>query len=386
MTMTLLLSLALPAALLQDTVRPPALGPEVFRQADSIAAAEFAKDSLGSIGVGIVSGAELVWAKSYGFEDRSRTRPATPETVYRVGSVTKQLTALMLLQLAEAGRVGLSDPAERHFPEIRQVRGFPEGAAPVTLVQLATMTSGLARDPDDRRRFQSGLPGEWERTLRGALPQTSFSAPPGSRYLYSNVGYAILGAALARAAGEEYVPYVEGRLLRPLGMTASGFTLTPELSRRLATGVDWDELYRDTLNYEDAAEDHRSGLGYGTPGGGLYSTVPDVARLVAFQLGFGPPGVLRPETLALRDRVPVASFPELDFGYGLGFQAYRWGDSTAVGHSGNLAGYTAQVLYDRSRGYGVVVLRSAAGGQADAGRLAGRVFRRIRASLPAAAP
>lgn len=140
--MSLLLALAVPAALLQDTVRPPDLGQDVFRLADSIAAAEFAKDSLGSVSVGIVSGARLVWAKSYGFEDRARTRPATPATVYRVGSVTKQLTALMLLQLAEAGRVQLSDPAERFFPQVRAVRGRPRNSAPITLVQLATMPRG----------------------------------------------------------------------------------------------------------------------------------------------------------------------------------------------------------------------------------------------------
>ncbi|HEX6749551.1 MAG TPA: serine hydrolase domain-containing protein [Longimicrobium sp.] len=374
--------LAIPAAILLDTVRPPVLGPEIFRAADSIAAAEFAKDSLGSISVGIVSGPALVWTASYGFEDRARTRPATPATVYRVASLTKQLTAIMLLQLAEAGRLQLSDPAERWLPEIRRVRGRPPGSAPPTLVQLATMTSGLARDPDDGRRSQRGLPAEWERSLAAALPATSYAAPPGTRYRYSNIGYAILAAALARASGERYVPWVERHLLRPLGMSGSGFELTPALAGRLATGVDWDELLPDTLNYADAAEDHRTGLGFGVASGGLYSTVGDVAKLVAFELGFGPAGILRPETLAARETVPVAAAASLDYGYGLGFQAYRWGDVTAAGHSGNLAGYTAQVMYDTRRGFGVIVLRSAAGGQADAGRLAVRVFRRIRAALP----
>ena len=108
----------------------------------------------------------------------------------------------------------------------------------------------------------------------------------------------------------------------------------------------------------------------------------DLARLVSLQLGFGPDSVLRPETLKVRDNVPVASYPSLDYGYGLGFQALRWADTVAVGHSGNLAGYTSQVLYDPGRGFGVIVLRSAAGGQADAARLAGRAFRKLRATLP----
>jgi CubicO group peptidase (beta-lactamase class C family) len=96
------------------------------------------------------------------------------------------------------------------------------------------------------------------------------------------------------------------------------------------------------------------------------------------ELGFGPQGVLRPKTLTLRDAVPVAAYPSLDYGYGLGYQALRWGDTVAMGHSGNLAGYTSMLLYDSERGFGVIVLRSAAGGKADAGRLAGRVFRSLR--------
>ena len=382
--MSLLIALALPAVL--DTVRPPVFDREVFRLADSIATAEFAKDSLGSIGVAIVSGPSLVWEKSLGFEDRERTRPATPATVYRIASISKQLTALMLLQLVESGRVHLSDPVERYLPEVRRVGGRPGGSTPITLVQLATMTSGLARDPDDQRRSQRGLPGVWERSLAAALPRTSYAAPPGTSYRYSNVGYAILAAALARASGERYLTYVEDHLLRPLGMGASGFEVTPAMAEHLATGVDWDELYKDTLNYADAADDHRSGLGFGVPSGGLYSTVRDVAKLVSFELGFGPAGVLRAETLAMRERVPVAASASLDYGYGLGFQAYRWGSVTAVGHSGNLAGYTSQVMYDTSRGFGVVVLRSAAGGEADAGRLAVRIFRMIHASLPPRSP
>ena len=92
--------------------------------------------------------------------------------------------------------------------------------------------------------------------------------------------------------------------------------------------------------------------------------------------------MLRPESRKLRDNIPVASSPTLDYGYGLGLQAYRWADTVAVGHSGNLAGYTSQLLYNPQRGFGVIVLRSAAGGEADAGRLAVRAFRKLRSTLP----
>lgn len=365
----------------QDSSRPPTFDAEALRLVDSIATAEFRKDTLGSITAGVVSGSSLAWTKSYGFVDKARTRPATPGTVYRVASITKQLTALMLMQLVERDRVRLSDRVDVYYPEIRRVAGLPLRGSPPTLMQLATMTSGLARDPDDKRRSQSGTLKHWEGALLASLAETKYARAPGSGYGYSNIGYAILGAALASAAGEPYVEYQRRHLLGPLGMSSTDFELTPALRSRLAVGVDWDELYTDTLNFEDAAREHESGLGFRVPSGGLYSTVGDLAKLVALELGYGPDSVVSRATLKLRDALPVMSNLSLDYGYGLGVQVYRWGDTVAVGHSGNLAGYTSMVLYDPRKTYGVIVLRSAAGGEADAGRLAGRAFRKLRSRL-----
>lgn len=365
----------------QDSSRPPTFDAEALRLVDSIAAAEFQKDSLGSMTVGVVSGSSLAWTKSYGFVDKARTRPATPATVYRVASITKQLTALMLMQLVERDRVRLSDRVDVYFPEMRRVADLPLRASSPTLIQLATMTSGLARDPDDKRRSQTGAVKEWEAMLLASLAETKYVRVPGSGYGYSNIGYAILGAALARAARLPYVEYQRRHLLRALGMSSTDFELTPALRSRVAVGVDWDELYKDTLNFEDAAREHETGLGFRVPSGGLYSTVGDLAKLVSLQLGYGPDSVMSRAMLKARDEVPVMSNLSLDYGYGLGVQVYRWGDTVAVGHSGNLAGYTSMVLYDPRRGYGVIVLRSAAGGEADAGRLAGRAFRKLRSRL-----
>jgi CubicO group peptidase (beta-lactamase class C family) len=345
-----------------------------MRLLDSIAEAEFRRDSLGSITVAVVNGRDLAWAKSYGFSDRERTVRATPASVYRIASITKQVTALALMQLVDMKTVRLSDPVDLYFAEIRAVRGL---SRPPTLLQLATMTGGLARVPADGRKSQTGAVDAWTETLTAALPATDAVAEPGTIYRYSNVGYAILGAAVARAAGTPYVDYVRGKILRPLGMTSTDFVLSSGMRARLAIGVDYDELYKDTLNYEDAAADHRGGLGYGVPSGSLYATVGDLAKLVSLQLGFGPNSVLSTGAVRQRNGIPVASNSALDFGYAMGAQVQRWGDTTAVGHSGNLAGYTSQLYYDVARGFGVIVLRSAAGGRSDAHRLAGRAFRKL---------
>jgi CubicO group peptidase (beta-lactamase class C family) len=345
-----------------------------FRLVDSIADAEFRKDSLGSITVAVVNGRELVWAKSYGFTDRQRTQRATPTTVYRIASVTKQFTAIALLQLADRKVLRVSDPVDQYVPEIRTVRGL---VRPPSLVQLATMTSGLARDPADRRKSGNGSVDGWMETLFSALPGTEAVSEPGATYRYSNVGYAILGAAVSRAAKEPFVEYVRAKILRPLGMTSTDFVLSEAMRTRLATGVDYDVLVKDTLNYEDAAASHRTGPGLSVPNGGLYSTVGDLARLVSLELGFGPDSVLSAGALAMRNAVPVTAHPSLYWGYAFGQQVQRWGDTTAVGHSGNTSGYTSQVWYDAARAFGVIVLRSAGGGQADAHRLAARAFLKL---------
>ena len=132
---------------------------------DSLVSAEFAKDSIGSITVGVIAGSELVWTRSVGFADMKARRTANRHTVYRIGSITKPFTAVMLMQLVAAGRVQLSDPVERYLPEVKQIASKPKGASPFTFLQLATMTAGLAREPNEAGPFWTGPVSVWETKL-----------------------------------------------------------------------------------------------------------------------------------------------------------------------------------------------------------------------------
>src|SRR5262249_1691988 len=120
---------------------------DAIRQVDTLAAGEYAKDPVGGLTVGIVAGPALVWTKSYGYAGMENKQPASADTAYRIGSITKQFTALMLLQLVEKGTLHLTDVVEKHLPEIKQVPKFRSDAPAITFLQLATMTSGLAREP-----------------------------------------------------------------------------------------------------------------------------------------------------------------------------------------------------------------------------------------------
>ena len=373
--LALLIVLALgPRAIAQA---PP--GPELrgaFQQIDALAAAELAKDNLAGLTLGVVSGAHLTWTKSYGFADIEKKAPATRETVYRIGSITKEFTALMLLQLVEQGKAQFSDPVEKYYPEVNKLAGPFPGAPPITLLQLATMTSGIAREPEDLDTYQKGPVSHWEKVTQAALLRTKFAFEPGTRYHYSNIGYAILGAALARAAGRPYIDYVQQQIFSPLGMTRTAFEPNTQIRPRLARGY---QIRGGKPGHAQSEREHQ-GRGFRIPNGGMYSTVDDLARFVAFQLGEGPTSVLKKETLKESFSRVYSANGDLRSGYGIGFQVHRRGDLTAVGHLGSVAGYQAAAYLDRFSGSGVIVLRNAGGGAFQASSLALRALEKLAAA------
>jgi CubicO group peptidase (beta-lactamase class C family) len=338
---------------------------------DAMAGAEFDKDRVGSVTVGVVSGPRLVWTKSYGLADMEKKIPATRHSVYRIGSITKQFTALMLLQLVQDGKVRLSDPVEKYFPEVRLVQGRYEQAPPITLVQLATMTSGLAREPADLPKYLVGPVSQWENVLIAALPHTKYQHEPDSQFLYSNIGYAILGAALSRAAAMPYTAWVEQRILVPLQMRTTAFEPNAAIGASLTKGYVIDR--GGSVSFEAPAREH-AGRGYKVPNGALYTTIDDLTQFAAFELGEGPDAVLPGSALAANFARVNSSNGDLDSGYGIGFTLNRRGTDVFLGHGGSVAGYTAQAMVHRASNTGFIVLRSAGGGRFDLNSLTFRAL------------
>ena len=268
-------------------------------------------------------------------------------------------TAVMLDQLVEAGKVHLSDPVSRYVPEIASVQGKYPNAPPITLLQLATHTSGLGREPDEMKRYDQGRTADWEKTLIAALPHLHYVSEPGTRFLYSNMGYATLGAALSRAAKQSYLRYVPTHIFAPLRMTHTALELTPTLQSHLFTGYEFDG------DKVDAATPLReqAGRGYRVPNGAMYTTVGDLAKFASFLMGYGPDNVLKIATLQHDlDQVVVSSNSRLTEGYGLGFMTKRRDGYVAFGHGGDLAGYQAAMYINRDKGVGVITLSNTRNG------------------------
>jgi CubicO group peptidase (beta-lactamase class C family) len=190
------------------------------------------------------------------------------------------------------------------------------------------------------------------------MPRVTFAHEPGTKYLYCNIGYAILGLALGRASGQPYTEWVQEQIVKPLGMTSTAFQ--PDASMGpLTRGYEVDKTGR--AEWESAAKEW-DGRGYRVPNGALISTVRDLAKFVAWELGFGPETILRRDTQQDNYARVMTGAGDMSFGYGVGFQVARRGTLVAHGHGGTTTGFLSQALFDRESKTGVIVLRSVTGG------------------------
>ena len=326
---------------------------------DARVSADFARDGVGGMSVGVVSGSALVWSKHYGYAEAETKRVATNDTDYRIGSITKQFTALALMQLVEQGRMRVSDPIEKYVPEIKAVEGAPSGSSPITILQVGTMMSGLSREPGCQNH-SVGPVSIWQKKVLDCLPQTKYQYEPGTQYLYSNIGYATLGVAIERAGGKPYIAQVTERIFTPLGMTRSSFEPTATVRRDLAHGYVRPNGGGAASRATPDAE--LEGRGYRVPNGAIFSTITDLAKFVAWELGTSQATLLKKETQSANYDVvysaATAGNNPMASGYGLGFQLVRRGDVVMLGHGGSTAGYHAAALFHRKSGLGVIVLRN----------------------------
>jgi len=228
-------------------------------------------------------------------------------------------------------------------------------APPITLVQLATHTSGLGREPDNTETYLSGAVADWEKTLLAALPHTHYTNEPGTRFSYSNIGYAMLGAALSRAAGESYLDYIPKHIFQLLGMSHSALEWNSEMQPHLAEG--YQVSGPNSVDSETAQRENQTGRGYKVPNGAIYTTVGDLARFVSFLLGLGPEAVLKTASLErFQKQVAVPADVGLPSEYGIGFQVDRRDGYVAFGHDGcsGLHGDATDQSAERSRSRGIL--------------------------------
>lgn len=363
--------LSIPAAGVAQVTTPAGWDDSLARFAGQVAR-EVEEDGVGGITVGVAVDGDLVWARGFGWADRDRRTPMGTAAISRTGSISKSVTAVLLMHLVDRGVVSLDDPVERYLPEARGLADPPEGTAPVTLRRLASHTSGLIREPL-LQGAASGPIGEWEEKVLASIPATGFAHAPGEAYLYSNIAFGILGLALERAAGRPFMDLVEEEIFLPLGMTGSAFVVDDELSPRLAAGY---QNGRDgAIDAATPAFEH-AGRGYKVPNGGIYSTVADLGRFAGAMSGTPGLRILSEASRAEMLRVQTPEDPAR--GYGLGFTVQVDADGNRlVSHGGSVSGYTAHLAFDPDAGVAVILLRNYGSGATNLGSAAAGLVREL---------
>jgi CubicO group peptidase (beta-lactamase class C family) len=327
----------------------------------------------------VVKEGEIAYNNAFGLADRPRQLAATPATVYHWWSMTKIVTAIAVLQLHEQGRLNIDDPVTVHLPAF-QVQGVTASDPPITIRHLLNHSSGLP-DPVPAMigwvHYQDELVDQTELLMRHLPAYNRLKFVPGSKATYSNLGYMVLGAVIESASGQPYADYVSQQILRPLGMTQTGFLYTSALQQHEASGsqpvvhpytpllpflLDTRALIRQLggrtlwLNrvYTDAL-----------PSSGLIGSAPDVARLLLAYLNGGELDgvrILSQQSVALMtgDSHLAGEGPHLaayqDAQHGLGWYVIPEGQRLRLQHHGGGPGFATTMRLYPQEGLGIAIL------------------------------
>jgi CubicO group peptidase (beta-lactamase class C family) len=304
------------------------------------------------LAVGVVRHGSLAWFHGHGAADIGAGTPVDQDTVFRIGSITKTMTAMAVMQLQEHGLVDLDAPAADYLRAYRLIPA-KAGFRPATLRHLLTHTAGVraVRQPSDLLRPALGWGTRAGRPVpplaeyyRGGL---HIDAEPGTRWAYSNHGFATLGQIVEDVSGIPFGRYLRERVFSPLGMDHSDLTRSGRVRPGLATGY---VLRSRGLKAVTDREVVPAG------GGSVYSTTGDMARYATALLGGGANEhgrVLRPETLAAMFEPSYQPDPRIP-GMGLGFFRGQAGAHPTVSHDGIWLGFHSALVLAPDQGTGVV--------------------------------
>ena len=292
---------------------------------DDYVQAQLQKQHVPGLALGVVQNGKFVKEKGYGLADIERNVPVTTDTVFEIGSITKQFTATAIMMLVDQGKIGLDDKISRYR------EGLPEAWRTVTIRQLLSHTSGI---PDYEAimgygSYRNIMTADQVIALAASKP---LDFTPGTQWHYSNTGYFLLTLALEKITGEPYIQFVREHILTPLGMTHTRSSEPRDIIPLRAAGY----------AYEDGHLENRDPIQPTATGGAamLVSTLGDMAKWGAELLA---PTLLHEKDYALLwGNTPLAD--GTPSGYGFGWFVSPKHGHRALEHSGGTAGFTCDML------------------------------------------
>jgi CubicO group peptidase (beta-lactamase class C family) len=315
----------LPASSLLTLVSCVSIGaaqtPPLPNAVDRFIRAELARQRVPGLSVAVLRGDSIVLARGYGYANMEHHVPATDSTVYEVGSVSKQFTAVATVMLADQGRLGLDDPITRYLPEGSAV--WPR----VTIRHLLTHTSGIPEDTTlDWRKDHTEA-----QLVRSAAAQP-LEFQPGDRWSYSSIGYALLGTVIHRVTGVFWGDFLRDHVFRPLGMPTARVNSDIDIVPNRAAGY---YLVNDTLNNQEWVSPSINAMADCC----LSFTVRDLAQ---WAIGLNHGKVLSRPGLEM-SWTPVWLNNGGTYPYGFGWHITQQRGYQRIGHSGAWLGFQATI-------------------------------------------
>jgi CubicO group peptidase (beta-lactamase class C family) len=332
----------------QNKNLPAATRAHIEKAASSFLAA----NSVPGIGVAVVQDGEIVWSQGFGMADLENFVPATSSTLFRLGSISKPITATAIMQLSERGKLDLEAEVQKYCP------AFPKKEWPITTRELLGHLGGIRHyNPDGKGDIPEDSAKHFA-TMEESLQVFAgdpLVAKPGTKFHYSTYGYTVLGCVLEGAASEKYVDYAKENVFDPAAMEETQadnfFAIVPHRSR-------W--YHKDKSGAVQNAGVLDSS--YKIPGGGLISSADDMAR---FEIAMMANKLLKPAT---REAMwtPQKAADGSQNGYALGWATQKKYGLALVEHSGSQQGTSTSVILVPERRAGVVVLANMDGVDATA--------------------
>ena len=334
-----------------------------FPAIDSMMGAFAARTRVPGMGYAVIVDGKIAHIGVAGLRDVATRSPVDTATVFRIASMSKSFAAVAILQLRDAGRLALDDPASKYVPELRNLR-LPTSDSPrITIRHLLTHSAGFPEDNPWGDQQLAITDEEMAAMMRAGIP---FSTAPGTAYEYSNYGFAILGRIVANVSGMSYSQYLADRVLRPLGMNVTTLEARSVPAHRLAHGY----RLRDGEWIEEAQ------LPDGAFGamGGMLTSISDLGRWVGFMLDAWPARAGEDNAVLSRasrremqqiarysgasaasDSAGNVSLAANGYGYGLRVQQTCL-FTTSVSHTGGLPGFGSLMRWLPEHGVGIVAL------------------------------
>jgi CubicO group peptidase (beta-lactamase class C family) len=321
---------------------------------------EMSDHEITGISIALIDDQKIIWQKGFGFADLENKIPATPETIYRAGSISKVFTAAATMQLAEQGKIDIDQPLVKALPEFSIKSRFTD-AAPVTPRNVMTHHSGLPSN------YYRGLfvrnPDPFESVLDD-IRDEYLSTPPNTVFSYSNLGMALLGVSVEKISGQAFNDYMGQHFFQPLGMTGSGFA-----SRAVTKAYDHNKPI-EVFSLRDM------------PAANLLSNVVDLSQFVKMQFAEGRAGnqlILLPATTREMVRVQNANLPlTFDSHVGLGWLLSGIqvpGAGRVASHGGSLPDSHSMMSILPDHKLGVVILTNSATSAGSVSKIASESLR-----------